>query len=120
MMNKKKQPKKCEIKIKTTLFDIGSTNGRFKSWREQSNKILEEAAEVFSSMRRFEGLCIVDNAEQVSTKWDMLNAKWDALDEMADVIQATLNLAYKLDFNEHDIEEAMERCEQRNKARGRC
>lgn len=112
MVKRRKPPKKVEIRLETTLFDIDSTNSKLQAWRTQTNKVLEEAAEVFAAMRRFENFHISDDIEQVG-------AKWDVLDEIADTIQAMFNLAYKLDFTEYDIEEAMIRCELKNKERGR-
>jgi len=102
MVKKRKQPKKVEIRFDTTLFDIEKTP------RDQACKILEEAAETFSAVERFEIFR------------DDPSKRWDVLDEIADVIQAALNLAYKIEFDAFDIDEAMTLCEKKNKERGRC
>lgn len=114
MVKKRKPTMKFEAHIETTVFDNDiHNNSRLHKLRNQSNKILEEAAEVFAAVQTYENFVIADDVEQVEKKWDVL-------DEMADVIQSVLNLAYKMDFDSFDIEEAMIRCEMRNKQRGRC
>ena len=65
--------------------------------KEQAVKVLEEAAEVFSAWESCES-------------FDVL------ADEIADVITAACNLARMYEL---DMHAAMERCEKRNRERGR-
>jgi NTP pyrophosphatase (non-canonical NTP hydrolase) len=79
--------------------------------KEQACKVLEEAAEVFGAWQR------VDDADRNCTFYEEGN--WhlpDLADEIADVIQAACNLAYRYGI---DVSAAMQRCEQRNRERGR-
>lgn len=75
--------------------------------KEQACKVLEEAAEVFGAWQR------VDDADRNYTYLEEGN--WnlpDLADEIADVIQAACNLAYRYGI---DVSAAMLRCEQRNR-----
>ncbi len=72
--------------------------------KEQTCKVLEEAAEVFGAWQKYDG-------ELCSTYWLEPLA-----DEIADVIQAACNLAYRYGI---DVAAAMQRCEARNRERGR-
>lgn len=79
--------------------------------KEQACKVLEEAAEVFGAWQR------VDDADRnfmfsEEGNWHLP----DLADEIADVIQAACNLAYRYGI---DVAAAMKRCEQRNRERGR-
>ena len=79
--------------------------------KEQACKVLEEAAEVFGAWQR------VDDADRNYTFYEEGN--WhlpDLADEIADVIQAACNLAYRYGI---DVSAAMVRCEERNRKRGR-
>lgn len=79
--------------------------------KEQACKVLEEAAEVFGAWQR------VDDADRNFMFSEEGN--WhvpDLADEIADVIQAACNLAYRYGI---DVSAAMQRCEERNRARGR-
>lgn len=67
-------------------------------------KPLEEAAEAFGAWQRFYGCPTKTNEELL-------------VDECADVIQATCNLLAALGVT--DLTEAMARCEERNRRRGR-
>ena len=72
--------------------------------KAQALKPLEEAAEVFRAWQRFYGCPSKTNEELL-------------VDECADVIQATCNLLESLGVT--DLREAMERCAERNRERGR-
>ena len=80
--------------------------------KEQACKVLEEAAEVFGAWQ---------SVDDVERNWTLLgeDSNWhlpDLADEIADVIQAACNLAYRYGI---DVSSAMQRCEERNRARGR-
>lgn len=72
--------------------------------KQQACKVLEEAAEVFGAWQKYDG-------ELCSTYWLEPLA-----DEIADVIQAACNLAHRYGI---DVAAAMQRCEARNRERGR-
>lgn len=65
----------------------------------QALKPLEEAAEVFGA-------------------WQ-LNSDTYALNECMDVVQAVVNLLAALGFTQEDVDAAIERCNERNRERGR-
>lgn len=91
--------------------------------KEQAAKVLEEAAEVFGAWQTYQPYnkdptCSADLDGQSAFFWvkrKKIRHKMLA-DEIADVIQAACNLAARYDI---DVAAAMERCEQRNRARGR-
>lgn len=70
--------------------------------KEQAKKVLEEAAEVFGAWQESDIGNISDYA---------------VLDEIADLITASCNLASALGFD--DLRPAMEECRERNEERGR-
>ena len=70
--------------------------------KEQAKKVLEEAAEVFGAWQ--------DVSCGISTESDVL-------EEIADLITASCNLASALGFD--DLRPAMEECRRRNEERGR-
>ncbi len=105
MARKKKSPITKHFEFYATLFDVGCTP------KEQAIKMLEESAETFGAVQDYEGL----GNDDVRS----IQAKWSILDEIADVLQATLNLAYELGFDEYDIEEAMDKVTKKNRERGR-
>lgn len=97
-------PRDCEF-VPVHPFHVQCTS------KEQACKVLEEAAEVFGAWQR------VDDADRNYTFYEEGN--WhlpDLADEIADVIQAACNLAYRYGI---DVSAAMKRCEQRNRERGR-
>lgn len=82
--------------------------------KESAVKVLEEAAEVFAA---FQEMC--NSPSQCNEQCELLNVcelKTHFANELADVIQAACNLA---DRYEIDLQAAMERCEKRNRDRGR-
>lgn len=70
--------------------------------KEQAKKVLEEAAEVFGAWQ--------DVSCGISTESEVL-------EEIADLITASCNLASALGFD--DLRPAMEECRERNEERGR-
>lgn len=67
--------------------------------KAQALKPLEEAAEVFGA-------------------WQ-LNSDTYVLNECMDVVQAVVNLLAALGFTQEDVDAAIERCNERNRERGR-
>ena len=72
-----------------------------KADKEQAKKVLEEAAEVFGAWQNRELGIVCDSL----------------LDEIADLITASCNLASALGFD--DLRPAVEECRRRNEERGR-
>lgn len=72
-----------------------------KADKEQAKKVLEEAAEVFGAWQNRELGIVCDSL----------------LDEIADLITASCNLAFALGFD--DLRPAMGECRKRNEERGR-
>ena len=75
--------------------------------KAQALKPLEEAAEVFAAWQD------IDSIEG----FDRQDAFTSLVDECADAIQAVCNLLASMGVT--DLREAMERCAERNRARGR-
>lgn len=76
--------------------------------KAQALKPLEEAAEVFSAWQDWWNEQPGDDVDELTD---------DLVDECADVIQAVCNLLASLGVT--DLRDAMERCAERNRARGR-
>jgi NTP pyrophosphatase (non-canonical NTP hydrolase) len=93
-----------ETKLTVHTFRMGTD-------KEAALKPLEEAAEVFGAWQALDG----------STCDGQFDPDYELLpllaDEIADCIQACVNLAGRYDI---DLQDAMVRCEERNRARGRC
>lgn len=77
--------------------------------KAQAVKVLEEAAEVYAAWQMF------DN-ETVSLRDDYV---CDLLSEIADCVQALMNLAASAGAEPMDVYQAQEDCEVRNRNRGR-
>lgn len=79
--------------------------------KEQALKVLEEAAEAYGAYQDVEfSTCIVK---------PLIREKWavDQLaDELADCITACVNMADRFGI---DLQEALDRCERKNRERGR-
>lgn len=90
----------AEFRIIVHPFNMGTD-------KEAALKPLEEAAEVFGAWQKYDSLYRLVNEE---------TGLHSLADELADVIQAACNLA---DRYEIDLQAAMERCEERNRKRGR-
>lgn len=82
-----------DYKLEFRSFD------KFETPKAQALKPLEEAAEVFGA-------------------WQM-GTFTDILDECMDVVQAVVNLLDAEGFTQEDVHEAIERCNERNRERGR-
>jgi NTP pyrophosphatase (non-canonical NTP hydrolase) len=94
--------------------------------KEAALKPLEEAAEVFGAWQDAayacdEGFlkngCCSPQGSVPCTEFGYCRMMDDLADEIADTIQACVNLADRYGL---DLADAMERCEKRNRARGRC
>lgn len=83
--------------------------------KEQACKLLEEAAEAFGAWQTHQE-CIYVDAHTDANGLAVTLSKLDLADEIADVIQVACNLAYR---NGIDVAEAMKRCTERQRARGR-
>lgn len=92
-----------ETKLTVRPFLMGSD-------KEAALKPLEEAAEVYGAWQVYDTTHESDN--QIMDAWLIQ----DIADELADVIQAASNLAFRYGI---DLQAAMDRCERRNLARGR-
>lgn len=79
-------------------FEFGAS-GSSNAPKAQALKQLEEAAEVFGA-------------------WQ-LNSDTYVLNECMDVVQAVVNLLDALGFTQKDVDMAIERCNERNRERGR-
>lgn len=86
--------------------------------KPQALKVLEEASETVEAFKKW---LLADgfqkcNAEEVPADWanEELN---DLMDEIADTIQASCNLAASLGVT--DLTPYLARCEERNRRRGR-
>lgn len=80
--------------------------------KEAALKPLEEASEVHGAWQMARGAEIVESRQSVIYKTWLVRIA----DEIADTIQACVNLAARYDL---DLVAAMERCEERNRERGR-
>ena len=87
--------------------------------KEAALKPLEEAAEAYGEWQHLD-FCLshvphCDNCDEDGGRGEC-GLKLAFADELADVIQAACNLAARYDI---DLSAAMERCERRNRERGR-
>ena len=74
--------------------------------KAQRCKLLEEAAEAFAAAQEAD--------EHPDAGWERIVA-----DELADTIQATVNLAAAHGVTATELDAALERCHERNRERGR-
>ena len=81
--------------------------------KEQALKVLEEAAEVYGAWQNYDDLWCKLYGIPEDQRW---YADSCLADEIADVITAACNLAERCGV---DMQGALERCEQRNRQRGR-
>lgn len=81
--------------------------------KAQALKPLEEAAEVFGAWQEFDSM---RNSPFLSAWRDMSD---DLIDECMDVVQAVVNLLDAEGFTQEDVDAAIERCNERNRERGR-
>ncbi len=91
---------RSEYELSVHPFEMGTP-------KESAVKVLEEAAEAFGAWQEYKAYWYVcDDCELLR----------NMADELADTIQAACNLAARYDI---DLSAAMERCEERNRERGR-
>lgn len=81
--------------------------------KAQALKPLEEAAEVFGAWQQ----CDDYRDCRMAAFRDEL--KRDLIDECMDVVQATVNLLAAVGATQEDVDAAIERCNERNRERGR-
>lgn len=78
----------------------------------QATKTLQEAAEFYEAARKYQR-DVRDESVFTATSLQI------AIDEGADVIQTVLNAFEMMGLYEEDVYDAMERCMERNRRRGR-
>lgn len=81
--------------------------------KAQALKPLEEAAEVFGAWQDCDGV----RYSQIMTA--RREYRKDLIDECMDVVQAVVNLLDAEGFTQEDVDAAIERCNERNRERGR-
>ena len=94
-----------EYELTVHPFEMGTL-------KESAVKVLEEAAEAFASYHTLDR----EYARANDEKPYMPALRTELEDEIADVIQAACNLAARYNLN---VADAMTRCEERNRDRGR-
>lgn len=95
--------------LKVATFRTHCTN------KQQIMKVAEEVLEAFTAWQMCEAITVL--ADRCLADADSLEvAEIELADEIADVITAACNLAERYCI---DMKAAMERCEQRNRDRGR-
>lgn len=92
--------------------------------RPESKWVRIGSVRVFDEVEpsKAQALKVVEEASEVFGAWQVTHLSEDEcrlrmVDECCDVIQATCNLLASLGV--HDVREAMDRCERRNRERGR-
>ena len=81
--------------------------------KAQALKPLEEAAEVFGAWQELDSM----RRSPFFSAWrDMRD---DLIDECMDVVQAVVSLLDAEGFTQEDVDAAIERCNERNRERGR-
>lgn len=93
-----------EVNMTVHTFRIGTD-------KESAIKVLEEASEVRAAWQEYDRWLGIDIVEKYRIEEQTMFA-----DEIADCIQACTNLADRYGI---DLQTAMERCEKRNRERGR-
>ena len=88
-----------------------------KDDKAQALKVLEEAAEVVEAWKAYSEAKAAGEAMGVPRHEIAMGARDDLLDEIADVVQASMNLASALGIV--DFTERMRMCRVRNEKRGR-
>lgn len=81
--------------------------------KPQALKPLEEAAEVYGAWQNCDGMRLspIMTARRAYRR--------DLIDECMDVVQAVVNLLDAEGFTQEDVDAAIERCNERNRGRGR-
>lgn len=96
-----------EYKFEFRSFD------KFDTPKAQALKPLEEAAEVFGAWQLHDGV----RFSQIMAARRAY--RQDLIDECMDVVQAVVNLLDAEGFTHEDVDAAIERCNERNRERGR-
>lgn len=81
--------------------------------KAQALKPLEEAAEAFGAWQLHDGVRL----SQIMTA--RVAYRQNLIDECMDVVQAVVNLLDAEGFTQEDVDAAIERCNERNRERGR-
>lgn len=81
--------------------------------KAQALKPLEEAAEVYGAWQLHDGVRL----SQIMTA--RMAYRQNLIDECMDVVQAVVNLLDAEGFAQEDVDAAIERCNERNRERGR-
>lgn len=97
-----------EVSLTVRTFRMGTD-------KEAANKLLEEASEAREAAQQVR-YCNPSSACCEYDCHDECEALGNLADEIADCIQACVNLADRYGI---DLQAAMERCEERNRRRGR-
>lgn len=90
----------------SVIRDGGST-------KERARKLVEEAAEAFSSWERFDRADAVDDLAAIDA------AEREIIEECADVITAACGLVWSIYCGDTSLIPEMEKCKRRNEERGR-
>ena len=98
-----------EIKLIVRPFEMGTE-------KEAANKVQEEANEAVHAWRSFVDVLYPITTTQKPNACMLESTHTRLADEIADTIQASCNLAARYSI---DLQTAMERCEKRNRERGR-
>lgn len=104
--------RKSDSMNKVTITSKPFTMGTEK---EAAVKILEEASEVFAAWQNVDVCGSPEQCNNCSER-DECEDPINLADELADCVQACVNLAYRYDI---DLAGAVETCEERNRIRGR-
>lgn len=83
--------------------------------KAQALKVLEEAAELLEAVKDYEREASKPEPEE----WMIGACESFMRSELADVLQATLNLAAAFGYDQEEVERDMDMCECRNRMRGR-
>lgn len=99
------------------MFDLGEFQAfrEFRADKAQALKVLEEAAEAYDAAAEYAKAAYKGDAER-----DIPRLRTRTLDECADLAQALSNLLAAWHVDGPEWAGAVERCHQRNEARGRC
>ena len=84
--------------------------------KEAAIKVLEEASETRAAWQEIDGCGTPEQCGKQCEVFDNCEARVEFADEIADCVQACCNLAARYGI---DLEDAMRRCEERNRRRGR-
>lgn len=98
-----------EIRLTIHPFGMGSE-------KEAAVKVLKEAAESFAAWQEIDGCGSPSQCNEQCEVLNVCESRMHFADELADCIQACCNLAARYNL---DLQSAMERCERRNRERGR-